>query len=118
MGTPSVTICSYCQKENPAVDSAVKSHEKDIRFSHGICKRHALEMLKQMNMSDDKIKAFLSKVGDGAPDLKENPELAKAYSKSIFTPEQIQQSSKGQQGANNKITERFQVLAGIRKFHD
>lgn len=118
MDKPFVAICSYCQKENPAVDSAVKSHEKDINFSHGICKRHTLEMLKQMNMPEDKIQAFMAKVGVSVSDLKENPELAKSYSKGIFTPQQIQQSGQGQKDENSQITERLQVLAGIRNLYN
>ena len=114
MDTPFVSICANCQKENPAVDSAVKSHSKDIKFSHGICKRHALEMLKQMDMRDDKISEFMKKLeGNGPPDLKENPELVKAYSKGLFTPEQIQQANQTQQTENNKLVERLQSLAGI-----
>jgi len=119
MDKPSVVICTNCQKENPAVDSAVKSNAKNIRFNHGICQRHALETLSKSGIPQDKIQSFINRMGSsGAPDLKEHPELVKSYSKGLFTPQQIQQSNQDQQNKNNKITERFQVLAGIHKFYD
>jgi len=119
MDKPFVAICSYCQKETPAVDSAVKSNAKNIRFNHGICQRHALEMLKQMNIRGNEMASFVKKLeGSGPPDLKENPELVKAYSKGLFTPEQIQQANQTQQNENNEMIERLQALAGIRSVYD
>lgn len=113
---PSINICAYCQKEFPSVDTAVKAHHHDMRFNHGMCIRHAIAMLKSMNKDDNFIKSYIeSKKTKMVPDLKENPDLVKSYSKELFTPDQIQQAQQVQQTENNTITERFKKLAGINK---
>lgn len=67
-----------------------------------------------------KIKSIIdnSKLNGGiVPDLIENNELRHSYSKGLFTPELIQQAKQSQQNDNDKITERFKKLAGIRSIY-
>jgi len=121
-----VRICGYCQKEFPQVDDARNKLAKDLTstgkraeyekiFTDGICLRHYAEMLKGMGYDDQKIKQSMvgKKPEDASPDLKQNPELLQLYSKGIFTKDQYDSIKK----ASGEITERLQVLAGIRKFH-
>ena len=109
---PSIKICGFCQKEFTEVDDAVKAHHNDMRFNHGSCVRHATKWLRGLKKDDTFIKAYIeSKKTSLVPDLKENPNLVKAYSKGLFTPEQMQQA---QQTENHQITERFKKLAGIK----
>ncbi len=85
-----VYICSYCQKEFPDVDASIIKAEKDrpdLRFSHGICKRHYSDMLKQMGKNDEQIQTIITKAPTKVLDLKEHPELVKQYTEGRFTPE-------------------------------
>ena len=121
-----VRMCGYCEKEFPEVhaahvklsqdmDKAGKAVEYRKIFTHGICLRHYGEMLKSMGYDDEKIKQTLSgkKPEDASPDLKQNPDLLQLYSKGIFTKDQYDDLKK----ANGQLTERMQVLAGIRNLH-
>lgn len=116
-----ISICSYCQKEFPAVDTAIKTAMKkygiggDLTFSHGYCLRHYAEMLKQYGKNDEEIRAALEKVKDNkVPDLKKRPDLVNLWSKSIFTQEQLQSVQQNQQQVNESLIARFRTLAGIR----
>lgn len=88
-----IRICANCQKEFPEVDSAVKGSLDRINFSHGVCERHSMEMLKQMGKDDSEIQLILQRMRERrgsnppVPDLKEHPEIVKQYSQGIFTPE-------------------------------
>jgi len=121
-----VRMCGYCEKEFPEVHAAhVKLADEMVKagkkaeyakiFTHGICLRHFAEMMRDMGYDDQKIQQKLvgKKPEDASPDLKQNPELIQLYSKGIFTKEQYDSVKK----ASGEITERLQVLAGIRKFH-
>ena len=107
---PFVSMCSYCQKEFPDVDKSVRDNQNRINFSHGICKRHSGEMLKQMGKTPEQIQAFLAKMDGKVPDLKERSDLKDLYSKGIFTKEDFAQAQQSQQ----KLTERLKRLANIR----
>ena len=108
-----VLICSHCQKESghEAVDTAIRKAEKDrpdLGFSHGVCKRHAADMYRQMGKSDDWIQTKLTQNPPKVPDMKEHPELVKQYSQGIFTPEDLQKSQ-------SALKEILQKRAGIIK---
>lgn len=118
-----ISICGLCQLEYPKVDAQVKESEEqysdygEIIFSHGYCLRHYEEILKKSGQSDEQIKIAIQNAknkGYGLPDLKERPDLVNLYSKGIFTQEQLHQVQQSQQQDNQKITERFKTLAGIR----
>lgn len=116
-----IPVCSYCLKDFPAVDTAIKAAMKkygvngELVFSHGYCLRHYEEMLKQFGMDDEKIKASLEKAKDNkVPDLKQRPDVVNLWSKSIFTQEQLQSVQQNQQQVNESLISRFRTLAGIR----
>lgn len=115
---PFVALCSYCQKEHPEVGKQVQAQSKEVNFSHGICKRHSVEMMKQMGLPPDKIQAKLQSMysGDkpGLPDLSQRPDLVKLYSMGIFTKEQLEKARQESQQKKAELTERLQKLAGIR----
>lgn len=92
-----VSICAWCQKEHPTVDQSFLKDKNKYNFSHGICRRHALEMMK--GLPTEKIEDFLRNKGGGLPDLKNHPELVQSYSQGNWFP--------------NQIKERFQKLANI-----
>ncbi len=107
-----VSICANCQKEFPEVDEVIKTAEKereDIKFSHGVCKRHYIYFLKQMQMDDAQIEIKLQGKTFKCPDLKASPELIKQYSSGVFTPEDYKKA----QFPINSIKELFQRRAGI-----
>ena len=138
---PMVRICSWCQginnkgmenfantipenvkKEMAMVDAQVKANQENFTFSHGTCLPHVVQSFKEMKIPEEKIKLMVDKVkGDAPPclveDTTESQSLRHAYMKGLFTKELIQQALEKQKGENDKITERLQVLAGIRKLH-
>jgi hypothetical protein len=63
MEAPLVSVCAHCYKEHglPAPPNA----------SHGICRRHAKEMMRQMGWPEEKIERHWGGVSSetGAPDL-------------------------------------------------
>jgi len=92
-----ISICAWCQKQFPVVNAAVRKAEleKSAIFSHGICRRHAVEA----GMSPEMITKIETKAGKSMPDLAEHPELVQAYSQGNFTPQ---------------LKERLQKLANIK----
>jgi hypothetical protein len=104
------------------VDAQVKANKDNFVFSHGTCLPHIVQTYRGMKIPEERIKLMVDKAkGDAPPCLVANtPEsqaLRHAYMKGLFTKEQMEQAVEKQKGANDSITERFQVLAGIRKFH-
>jgi hypothetical protein len=138
---PMVRICSWCQginndgmknfastipenvrEEMKVVDAQVKANQGNFVFSHGTCLPHVVQSFREMKIPEERIKLMVDKVkGDAPPclvaDTQESQALRHAYMKGFFTKEQMEQAVEKQKGANDNITERFQVLAGIRKFH-
>ena len=140
---PMVKICSWCQKINipdmkayaatvpdkikeemKVVSEQVEANRENITFSHGACVPHAIQTYKTMaGMTEEKLKGFINKMSKSGPpeclveDTPEAQALRHAYMKGLFTKELMQQALQKQQGDNNQITERLQVLAGIRKLH-
>ena len=114
-----IPVCSYCQKEYPTVDTAIRAAMKqhgingDLTFSHGYCVRHYTELMKQYGKNDDEIKASMAKIKDQVPDLKERPDLVNLWSKGIFTQEQLQAVQHNQQQVNESLINRLRTLAGI-----
>ena len=113
---PFITICCYCQQDFPEVDKAIKYQmtlkDKSIAsFSHGLCKRHFIEMLREIGDSEDQIMASMPNIKNSIPDLKERPDLVKSYYDKFHDPELDKKSI---QESNNKITNRFKKLAGIK----
>lgn len=106
---PFVVMCSYCQKEFPEVDKQVRAHEREINFSHGICRRHSADMLRQMGKTPEQIASFMQKTDGKTPDLKERSDLLKLYSQGIFTQQQLQQA----QNESQKFMARLKELANI-----
>jgi len=113
-----ISVCSYCQKEYPEVDAAIKAAQVkygrngDFSFSHGVCPRHFVDMLKQMGLSDEEIQSKSSKENK-CPDLKEHPDLVQYWSKGIFTKDQLQESKQKQKSEDDAFIARFKKLAGI-----
>ena len=114
-----IPVCSYCQKEYPTVDAAIKASMKQhgmngqLKFSHGYCTRHYVEMMKQYK-SDEEIKASLANIKNQVPDLAERSDLVNLWSKGIFTPEQLQAVQQNQQQVNEGLINRLRTLAGIK----
>ena len=101
MNKPLVKLCAWCQGEYPEITKSVQRSQNQIDFSHGVCKRHAAFQYKQMGKDDAFIKSKIDQMQNSVPDLKENPELVKAYSEGNFFP-------------NQSLRERFQKLANIK----
>lgn len=138
---PMVRICSWCQKINnegmeayaatvpdkikqemKVVSAQVKINQENFTFTHGTCIPHVVQSYREMKIPEERIKLMVDKFKDDAPpclveDTPESQALRHAYMKGLFTKEQIEQAFEKQKGENDKITERFQVLAGIHKFH-
>lgn len=91
-----ISICAYCQHEFPALNSAVQKAEQNINFSHGVCLRHSVTMLKQIGRTPEQIIAFLKKNQQTPflPDLSKHPELVKAYSQGNFHPQDMKERLK------------------------
>ena len=119
METPiKITVCANCQKEPEfsAVNDAITKAEKDrpdLKFSHGICKRHMAETYKQLGKTDDWIKARLSQLPDegSSPDFKARPELVRQYSMGVFTPEDYKKVQAV--SPTDNLKEFFQKRAGL-----
>jgi hypothetical protein len=107
-----VMICAYCQQDFPEIDKKIRetmNTRKDIGFSHGICRRHFAELLKDSGASDGEIKSELDSVKEaGVPDLKQHPELVKQYSQGNFTPEDYKKDQ-----FSTSLKEAFQKRANI-----
>jgi hypothetical protein len=136
---PMVRICSWCQQINlkqfaryasnidpkvltelAEVDKQVKANQNNFTFTHGVCVPHFIQSYKEIpGMTDDKLKPMIQKLETGGPPpcLITDDATRHAFARGLFTPEMVKQYQQAQQGDNNQITERFQVLAGIRKFH-
>lgn len=92
-GKPVINICGYCQSEYPSVDRQVKIKREagTLNFSHSACKRHATAQLRTAGISPEQIEAsFAKRTSAMPPDLKEHPTLVKAYSRGIFTPQELE----------------------------
>ncbi len=132
---PSVNICSWCQNINSSenikfstdvdqkvkdelkvVNQQVKNHTNDIRFTHGICIPHAIQMYKDYGFTDDKIKPIIKKIQTQNPPscLVIDEKTRQEYMKGFFTPEMVKQAQQSQQAQNNQLIERFKKLSGIK----
>ena len=138
---PMVRMCSWCQginnkgmekfastvpdnikKELGVVDTQVKANQGNFTFSHGACIPHVVQSFRDMNLPEERIKLMLDKAKGNAPpclvcDTPESQALRHAYMKGLFTKEQMEQAIEKQKSDNTTITERLQVLSGIRKLH-
>lgn len=114
-----IKLCSYCQKEFPEVDKAVKAADKSkIGFTHGVCPRHFRKFFEKSGTSPEQIEKYIGAMKDSIPDLREHPELIKQYSQGIFTPDQYKQTNQIQQTESEMefeptLKEAFQKRAGI-----
>jgi cell division protein ZapA (FtsZ GTPase activity inhibitor) len=134
-----VVVCAYCQKINDenmrafaqGIDQKVKDEMKVVNaqiqkpeskeyhsFSHGICKDHAIQNIKTIpGMTPERIQSFIDKINQSptsAPCLLKDEALRHAYMKGLFTKEEIQQAQQSTQQSNERLTERFKKLAGIK----
>ena len=120
----SLSIPAKIKEEMKVVDEQVKVHKDNFAFTHGVCIPHAIQAYKDApGMTEDRLKIIVDKVGKSDPppclveDTPEMEALRHAYMRGLFTKELMQQALQQKQGANDKITERFQVLSGISKFY-
>lgn len=115
--SPVIRICSYCAKEFPNVDLAIRQRSKvgDLRFSHGVCLDHTYEMYKASGFPEDKIKASLAKFNpkDAPIDLRKNVQLRQEMESGVFTKQDLEKRQQAQQTATSKLNERLKTLAGI-----
>ena len=138
MSLPQVKICSICLNVNngewssfsPGVSDAIKKEMKIVSekviegrenknavFSDGYCNYHTIAMYKSYgkDVSNYVPKSDIPCLVENTP---ESEKLRQSYMKGLFTPEMIQQANQITQQANNKLTERFQTLAGIKSCFD
>ena len=132
-----VRICSWCQHINDnnehmkklaevipqnvrdelsIVNQQIIANKGIVHFTHGVCVPHYLQQLEEIpGLNDIQIKNMVDKAqnGDPPPCLINNAQLRHQYMQGLFTKEQIQQAFQTQQAAQQKLTERFQKLAGI-----
>lgn len=140
---PMVRMCSWCQQINgknmaaqaatiPAkikeemkvVDEQVRANKDNFTFTHGVCIPHVIQTYSTIpNMTEEKLKSIVDKVQKSDPPpclVEDTPEMAAlrhAYMRGLFTKESMQQAIQTQQSGSAQLTERLQVLAGIRNLH-
>ena len=136
---PVARICSWCQRindNNPhmkklaeiipqnikdemaIVNQQIKANNEVVHFTHGICVPHYVQKLMEIpGMNDIQLKNAVDKIRNSnpppPPSIINNAELRHQYMRGLFTKEQMQQAFQAQQAAQQKLTERFQKLAGI-----
>lgn len=133
---PFVSICSYCENINDprmaefangidpkvkdemkVVNEKVKENKDKFTFSHGTCQQHLVQNLQKISgMTKERIASMIEKSNQGnpIPCLLTNEPFRHAFMKGLFTPELIKQATQSTQQSNQKLTERFKKLAGIK----
>lgn len=143
MAKEMVVICAWCQqindkgmekfaetvpdeikKEMQVVSDQVKANHEKYTFSHGTCLPHLIQMYRDMpNMTQEKLDGIIQKFKGQTPpvclvcDTEQSKALRHAYMKGLFTVEDMKNALQAQKDQEQKLTERFQVLAGIRNLH-
>ena len=129
---PRVGICSICLNADqnqwkdlvPSTDqvkqeiqiirqqvNVERQKKQNVAFNDGYCNPHTVALYSSYGMDPNQVKK------SNIPCLIENtPEaekLRQLYMRGIFTEQQIQQIQQAQKQSQQKLTERFQKLAGI-----
>lgn len=94
--TKQIRICNRCLDVLPALASKIRDKDLGIRkeFGGSICLNHANEIADRANISPERRKQWLAELDkimnhNWPPDLREHPELVKAYSQNTVTEQHV-----------------------------